>query len=396
MIIHLILDDKFGQYTIKQFTEVNSSNNKFVIVGNETIISNIPLQWAKHIILLKENEFKTYVFSNIEKIKAIVFHGLNEEYKWNIIIELEGKVHLHWMFWGTDGYMLPHLRKKLLKPVTCKIRQKLSKTSILIHYVHNSGSLLFNIFAWLYKLKTNNEYFLKKLENAIRLVDSISSVVPQDYEGLCRKLNIKAPLIPFSYGSVKTLIRSNNEVNDNIKQLGNNILIGNSASIENNHLDAIIEIRQFEIGSRKIVVPLNYGESIPGYKNYIIEKGNEILGTNNFSPLINFLPLKMYNELLQNCSHTIMNHNKQQAMGNIITLLYYGTKLFMNKVNPSFQYLKDEGFIVFEMKEISQKHLDTKLSKKEMQHNRDLIHKLYNDDIVQEKTEQLYQYLMKC
>lgn len=393
MIIHLMLDDKFGQLIIKQFNQVDATQNKFILVTSKTKIDNIPLEYANQIIILKVDEFTEYISLNIDHINAIVFHGLNEDYKWDAISEFKGKIHLHWMFWGTDGYMLPHLRKKLFKPETKKIRQQLLKNSRLNQYIHSSGGWIFNLYCWLHKKRTKEIYYLKKLENAIRQVDSISAVVPQDYARLANKLHLHTPHYPFHYGSVETLISKQASIG-NVAS-GNNILIGNSASIENNHIDAFIHLKKLNTKDKKIIVPLNYGESIPGLKDIIIAKGNFLFGKEVFQPLHSFLPLHEYNAILQSCSITIMNHNKQHAMGNIISLLYYGTKLFLNKENTIFEYLSNKGFVFFDMQELSQYHLKNPLTKEEIEHNRQLILKLYDDDVVQKRTTDLYNTLIQ-
>jgi hypothetical protein len=114
-----------------------------------------------------------------------------------------------------------------------------------------------------------------------------------------------------------------------------------------------------------------------------------IFGQEQFYPITDYLDRLQYNKLLKSCSIAIMNHNKQHAMGNVITLLYLGSKLFLNSQNPVYLYLKTEGFIVYEMKMLSQYHLDNKLNFEEININRKLIMNLYSNDVVSFHTSEL-------
>ena len=61
-------------------------------------------------------------------------------------------------------------------------------------------------------------------------------------------------------------------------------------------------------------------------KEAILELGEKTLG-NSFDPIIEFLPLNAYNARIQSCSHVIMAHERQQAFGTIVTMLYGGGEI---------------------------------------------------------------------
>ena len=60
----------------------------------------------------------------------------------------------------------------------------------------------------------------------------------------------------------------------------------------------------------------------------VIDAGKQIFG-DKFQPLIEFMPFKDYLELLGKIDIAIFNHNRQQAMGNITTLLGLGKKVYV-------------------------------------------------------------------
>ena len=59
----------------------------------------------------------------------------------------------------------------------------------------------------------------------------------------------------FSFYPIEFLY--NNEIDTS--NSGNNILIGNSRSYANNHLEIFSILSKFNIANRKVIVPLSYG-----------------------------------------------------------------------------------------------------------------------------------------
>ena len=87
--------------------------------------------------------------------------------------------------------------------------------------------------------------------------------------------------------------------------LGDSILIGNSATFSNNHLDVFDIIKNT---TSKIVVPLSYGAyDYQDYKKRIIFEGNKIF-KDNFLPIESFLTIKKYNKLLMSGIYDILSY----------------------------------------------------------------------------------------
>jgi hypothetical protein len=62
---------------------------------------------------------------------------------------------------------------------------------------------------------------------------------------------------------------------------------------------------------------------------------------------VDFMPLHDYNNYLEQCGIVIMNHYRQQAVGNVLTMLWMGAKVYLDERNSLYHYLKRIGVYVF-------------------------------------------------
>lgn len=128
---------------------------------------------------------------------------------------------------------------------------------------------------------------------------------------------------------------------------GHSVLLGNSASATNNHIEAIDILRRVlpkENDAFRVVVPLSYGN--PRYASAIVRYGTRSLGS-AFRPLREWMPLDSYQQQLQECGTVVMNHCRQQAYGNVATALYKGAKVFMRSENSTYQRFREMGVELF-------------------------------------------------
>jgi L-rhamnose mutarotase len=147
--------------------------------------------------------------------------------------------------------------------------------------------------------------------------------------------------LTFSYGSIEELVDINANISRNKSR--NSILIGNSSSIESNHLDILFLLKRINY-TGSIYVPLSYGDD--QYRTYICHVGQVLFGT-NFMPILEYQSLSEYNRLFQECNSTILAHIRQQGIANAISALWYGSKLFMNPASPLYAYLKSSGITIY-------------------------------------------------
>ena len=134
-----------------------------------------------------------------------------------------------------------------------------------------------------------------------------------------------------------------------------NIQVGNSADPTNNHIEILEILKKDKQKNIKIYAPLNYGDQ--NYANNVISKGKEIFG-NKFVPITKFMPINLYHEFLTDIDIAIFAHKRQQAMGNIITLLGLGKKVYMRDSISSWQFFKDIKVKTFNYQNIQLDILD--------------------------------------
>lgn len=105
-----------------------------------------------------------------------------------------------------------------------------------------------------------------------------------------------------------------------------NILVGNSADPTNNHAEVLEKLTVYKHENIQIFCPLSYGP--PDEAERIAKLGRELFG-DRFTPLLDFMPFENYLELLGQIDIAVFAHKRQQAMGNTITLLGLGKKVYM-------------------------------------------------------------------
>jgi len=375
---------------INQFNHVNKTLNHFLVVSNSKKLFFINPRF-KNFSSVNVKEMNSSLNLNKDKIQAIVFHGLNEEYKWEIINKYYGKIKLHWFFWGTDGYMLPSMRKGLLKKKTRRLKIEKTNLKFWMYKVYNNNGIYNFIYLKIRNLLKKEKLYFQKFEDSLMKLSSISAI-PDDFEKLKKATKISIKNFSVNIGSIDSILIDKIKI-DEIK-IGNNILLGNSISIENNHLEAFDSLKKFDLSERKILVPLSYGESFEGLQSHLISVGYSMFGKNKFMPITDFMNRMEYNELLSSCSVAILNHNKQHAWGNILTLLYLGIKVFLNEKNPLYTYLTNLNIVVFEMNSLSQANIDSKLPFRSVKHNRSVLNANFGTEKVFQQTTLLIDELI--
>lgn len=386
MQIHIFNDEKFVDTTIQNFEKASPNDNIYLILVSNT---NLPLSFVKSLD-------KVYVFNKIDyveienlllsiHINALLVHFLSKD-KIDLIRYLRKKMDVPpivWFFWGADAFNFEKFESKLYQDKTKKyfiddrlgFSKKLRKSLLLL--LQNSGIYL--------------KDFLRYRSN-IKFITTIDYIVPvlyEDYVSLKSFYHLKGKYIDCNYLSIEQMI------GDNIDEYvdGGDILVGNSATITNNHIEIIDALSKLDLQNRLVYIPLNYG--VENYKNEIIEYGIKRLGK-NFIPLTDFMPLQEYNNILKTCGIIIMNHNRQQAVGNIIATLWMGGKLIMNEESTVYTYLKRLGVKVYSTKEellINKTEIFKRPEKSVIDDNRRILYNYWSNEVILGKISMLIQTL---
>ena len=356
MILHLVHDEKIINRTIDIFEEVAPGENLFVVFTRHE------LKLVKHHkSVITFQEFKNY--KGNKTFSAVIIHYLNSRKIRFVQDYIKKDIPIYWIIWGNDLY------NKLLYPKGFELWDKESS-----YYKKTKKSLIGNLLE-----KTINKFKIRKIESFVskRISAIVTDTTEIDYEMLVSyypKLK-NIPWMDFFYYPIELILGQ--EMMQKWVE-GNNIQIGNSASVTNNHEYAMRFLSKLDLKERKVVVPLSYSGT-KEYKETVKKLGAASFGE-NFIPLEDFLPLEQYNQLMTSFGVAIYGNWRQEAIGNILISLYLGAKVFLPNVNPVLQWAKYHELVVYELESISQHEIDTPLDEKTRIHNRNILLKLYNLD----------------
>lgn len=136
------------------------------------------------------------------------------------------------------------------------------------------------------------------------------------------------------------------------------IQIGNSADPLNNHLEVLDKLEKYKNEDIKIIAPLSYGNH--RYREEVINVGKEKFAS-KFKALTEFMPFNDYLQLLGDIDIAIFNHKRQQAMGNITSLLGFGKKVYMRSEIASWKLFEEVGVQVYDINEVELTPLEEKV-----------------------------------
>lgn len=231
-----------------------------------------------------------------------------------------------------------------------------------------------------------------KLKNALRSyiirhkVDCVC-ISQYEYEILCSYYKIKPKRINFKYPNpVSVEIKKKD-----ISQISNKekiILIGNSGAAENNHIDAFIKLSKLK-GNFKVIVPLSYAYE-DNYRNIVLQKGKEFFG-DKFVPLLDYMTPDKYYEILKTVDVAVMNHFRQQAVGNMRTLIELGKKIYINESNPVYKiFLQNKVQLSPMPKDYFDESFFEEYSDEQKVQNIKGLESFYSDELIAEYMDALF------
>lgn len=252
----------------------------------------------------------------LSKADAIVVHGLiNRLIVWLLAAQPWLLKKCNWIVWGGDIYI--HTKKKL---TLVEKFTELLKKSIIPH------------------------------------IPVITTVAKGDYE-LAQKwygaqgveCSIVYPVPAGNQEVVRRLIESKKTQSNNVVR----IIVGNSATITNQHKEALELLSKFRNEEIEIYLPLSYGTGeFQEYANDVISYAQSIFGDKVF-PVQEKMNGEEYLGFLGQMHVGIFNNNRQQAMGNISQLVMMGTKVYIRDDTKMWGHFNDLGCKLFNIKDIN-------------------------------------------
>lgn len=116
----------------------------------------------------------------------------------------------------------------------------------------------------------------------------------------------------------------------------------------------------------------------------------------SFYPLTDFLERDIYNSLLLSCSVAVFNHYRHQAMGNTITALWLGSRVYLSKKSTTFACFKRLGACVYSVEDDfhpGRKEALAPLTVEERQHNRRILMQEYGQEKMKQRIAKVVEEL---
>lgn len=308
MILHISVLEKFIPPFIDFLEDHFEEDNKhiFLILGD----------CCSHAIIQKKNviNFENFGIKNIIKLykftkmaEKIILHGLSGN-KLVVLLSLQPWLlkKCYWAIWGGDLYSY-----------------KLANRSL----------------GW-YRNEIFRRFFIRRLGHLVTYVEGDVDLARKWYGA--RGQYHECLMYPSNlYKEVKIPDKTGNALT---------IQIGNSADPSNEHIEIFEILSCHKNENIKIYAPLSYGN--PEYAKKVIEKGKEIFN-DKFIPITDFMNYDCYLKYLAGIEVGIFNHRRQQGMGNIITLLGLGKKVYIRADVTSWGLYEKIGVKTFSIDELN-------------------------------------------
>lgn len=307
MIAHIVHREKFTSgYVNFMKTEMNQYTHVFIILSKGFALELSDLNGVIFIDSFHLASKSKDILELLSSADYIIATGIFDsiDMLWQLPSTLLNKLYLH--LWGGDFYFLEEKRSFI------RYHWQIKKQKYLFCFKKCAG-LIFLI---------NGEY---EKFNELTSIKKRYFIAPMPTD----------PVQNFEIKEFRNKRRHDNYVN---------ILVGNSATMTNRHEEVFRWLAAYKEKNINVHVPLSYGNE--KYRNDVIERGKKILGK-CFIPILDYMDGKKYTDFLAGIDIGIFNNNRQQAMGNIITLLGLGKKLYLRTDTSMWKQYMDKGYIIF-------------------------------------------------
>lgn len=372
-ILHIAPDYKFMPFIAETFSAFTHITNLFLINNYNNVfdaeLGNIP----RNTQFIDGTYFSSAdMTDDLAWCDCLIVHYLDEQ-SVKMILESPPRVVVIWSGWGGDYYkFIPSTQQNLCGDYTREFVTKLKsrKPKFPLDFVRRTIN-------WIRQIR-RKLLLSQQMRQAIKRIDYFSAPLQDDFTLLQAALGPKfrAQYAQLNYGSVERTFSQGPAA-----LTGSNILVGNSATATNNHIEIFKALAGLDLGERKIIVPLSYSDH--EYRDGIVQYGTALFG-GRFQPIIDFMPLEKYSILIAECSIVIMGHRRQQGTGNSASMLYKGAKIFFDEASTWYQFLKRQGAYVFSLNQLQPNDASVfqPLSEQQKQKNREVLETYWGHDVV--------------
>ena len=121
------------------------------------------------------------------------------------------------------------------------------------------------------------------------------------------------------------------------------MLIGNSATPTNNHLDILRQVEPVNGSLRRVIIPLSYGD--PLYADEVSARFEAAFGS-RVQALREMMPVAEYYALLGEVDVMVLGHRRQQALGNLLWALENRVTVVLDPGGALFDWCTRQGLHV--------------------------------------------------
>lgn len=353
-VLHITPDEKFFDGVFSRWENDENFSNKALFY---TCCKNYQLKHIKRTNVLEIYYKFNDISDRLQKddYDAVFVHSMPFTIYKIISIIPENKIVI-WWGWGFDIYnraagLPPIVKTNLYKD---KTQQFVNKNK------YSPGLLLYN-FRHFFKRKKVSRYQAE----AIRRIDYYQPVIKLEMDLMRQNVLFRAK--EFYYKDTVSLIEPMFPHPAN-----GDIILGNSATETNNHLDVLDYVQKYKMKDQKIIMPLSYGNE--KYRSWL----KPHLISSDIHPIYDFMPRDDYFSIVNKCSYAIYGVIRQQAMGNIFYAVSHGIKVFLYKDSLVYQNMKNLGYVVFAIEDMTEDSFKTPLTIEQIEQNNRAILAEYN------------------
>jgi len=343
MLCHIMFESDYSYHyhnLIDHYFDI--SEHFFLVIGRAVWDNDKHYVYQNSLVVESLSDYR--IKEILEKSQAIILHGLFFRETLNLLYRNPQYLSkTNWLIWGGDAYDYPD-SKFSFYDIRMGWKCIFYIPIIIAGNLYNSlknDLVPFTISS----TEIKRIFVIKRFRNIIGICYEDYLSVKEIYDTNCS----------YIYGFYPLLVNWNliDAVNYNLEFHNTsdtlNILLGNSASETNRHLEAFEYLKKFKNDNVNIYCPLSYGDT--KYKDRIIKIGYDIF-EEKFIPITKMMSSDEYIEFLSQIDIAVMNHNRQQGLGNIFTLMLLGKKVYMPSNIQSYSLLKKKNCCIYYIKDL--------------------------------------------
>lgn len=332
-IVHVFPESVFLPLVADLFESVAPGQNAFLVFTAKSGVAHHKVPGTAEILDVGAGDQGSAAISEaIASSTYAIFHSVGR-FTAPLLANAPDSTLTVWSGWGGDYYGSNRSgTARLLSPQTAKYQRSQSSAG-------RRREL---------ELKERDKSRL--MAGAARASAFFSAPIPEDFKVFSKRFRgFRGQYHQLNYATVEdTFAPQSTEI------AGEDILLGNSATPANNHLDVLELLARVGINGRRIIAPLSYGT--PAYADAVEARGTELFGS-DFVPIREFMPLPEYRAMIAGCSVVVMGHQRQQALGNIGTGLWSGAHVVLSEKSPSTAFFRGRGAKISTLRQLSQRGL---------------------------------------